>query len=212
MRTCGRRKDMARPDITVKLKPVGLTPPNFTFQDWCRISQKVGRQIQDFTKYAHFSKSQSTLYPTVTVSVCRNFEGHLVSNDGGSEITDKCCTGSIDCKSIRPRQALKALLRNTAGENFVVLIFHLLAVTKLQKVCQMTADEFQQHIWILKQLVRQRQSLQKKKDPACQKEKLLGCLKTVKSLFVFPWHFRIKHHIHINSCARDVLAPAAAAP
>ncbi|GFO27044.1 hypothetical protein PoB_005354900 [Plakobranchus ocellatus] len=76
----------------------------------------------------------------------------------------------------------------------------------------MTADEFQQHMWILKQPVRQRQSLQKKKDPACQSEKSLGYLKTVKSLFVFPWHFRIKHHLHINSCASDVLAPAAAAP
>ncbi|GFN90446.1 hypothetical protein PoB_001695200 [Plakobranchus ocellatus] len=56
----------------------------------------------------------------------------------------------------------KALLRNAAGENFVVLIRHLLAVTKLQKVCQMTADELLPHVRILTQLERQRQSLQKK--------------------------------------------------
>ncbi|GFO24078.1 hypothetical protein PoB_005058300 [Plakobranchus ocellatus] len=59
----------------------------------------------------------------------------------------------------------------------------------------MTADEFQQHIWILKQLVKQRQSLQKKavsrkKDPACQKEKkIVGLLENSRKLFCVPMAF-----------------------
>ncbi|GFO30831.1 hypothetical protein PoB_005733600 [Plakobranchus ocellatus] len=63
------------------------------------------------------------------------------------------------------------------------------------KVCHRTADKLQPHTRILMQLVRQRQSLQKKaasqkKDPAYQREKSLGYLKTVKRLFVFQWHFQ----------------------
>ncbi|GFN74567.1 hypothetical protein PoB_000107300 [Plakobranchus ocellatus] len=34
----------------------------------------------------------------------------------------------------------KALLRNAADENFAILVRHLLPVTNLPKVCQMTAD------------------------------------------------------------------------
>ncbi|GFN91919.1 hypothetical protein PoB_001842500 [Plakobranchus ocellatus] len=93
-------------------------------------------------------------------------------------------------------------MRNAAGGNFVVLICHLLAVSKLQKVCQMTAEELQPHVRILKQLLRQQQNLQKKatsgkKDSAYQREESLGYLKAVKSLFVFQWHFRIKRHLYI---------------
>ncbi|GFO02691.1 hypothetical protein PoB_002919600 [Plakobranchus ocellatus] len=122
-----------------------------------------------------------------------------------------------DLKGVFCHGQRNALLRKTAEENFEVLICHLLTVTKLQKVCQMTAGELQPHTRILKQLVRQRQSLQKKtasrkKDPAYQREKSLRYLKTVKSLFVFPWHFRIERHLHIRPGARDVFAPAAAVP
>ncbi|GFO45994.1 hypothetical protein PoB_007249900 [Plakobranchus ocellatus] len=107
-------------------------------------------------------------------------------------------------------------MRKTAGENFVVLIRHLLTVKKLQNVCQMTVDELQPHTRILEQLVRQRQSLQKKadsgkKDLAYQREKSLGYLKSQKPFWV-PMAFSNQAHLHKSFCASDVLAPAAAVP
>ncbi|GFN96629.1 hypothetical protein PoB_002313500 [Plakobranchus ocellatus] len=92
--------------------------------------------------------------------------------------------------------------RSTAGENFVVLIRHLL-------VCHMTADELQPHIRILKQLMKQRQSLQKKsasrkRDPAYQREKLLGYLKTANSLFCVPMAFSNQAaSSHMPMCKRS---------
>ncbi|GFN91952.1 hypothetical protein PoB_001845800 [Plakobranchus ocellatus] len=56
------------------------------------------------------------------------------------------------------------------------------------------------------------ESCQSEKRACLSKRTIAELLKTVKSLFLFQWHFQIKRHLHKSPCANDVLAPAAAVP
>ncbi|GFO28616.1 endonuclease-reverse transcriptase [Plakobranchus ocellatus] len=109
----------------------------------------------------------------------------------------------------------KALLRNAAGENFVVLIRLLFGVTKLQKVkCQMIANELQAHSEAACEAVAKpsEESYQSEKRSCLSKTKIVGLLENSQKRFCVSMVLSNQAPSSHCPCASDVLAPAAAVP